>query len=123
MANRIRQFDTGANRDAEDGKYDYAGFLDPAVLHAFAGYMHSCRQLPDGSMRAGGNWKSGIPLDSYVGSMLRHVMDLWMLHEGHEVTRPETDHHVTLADALGGILFNCQGYWSETLKSQHGQPT
>ena len=113
---RVRQFDTGANRDVEDGKFDYAGFFDPAVLHAFSAYMHACRELPDGSLRSGGNWKNGIPLDSYVSSLLRHVMDLWMLHEGHTVTRPENGAEVTLGDALGGIMFNTQGYWSETLK-------
>jgi hypothetical protein len=115
---KVRQFDSGANRDVDDDKYDYAGFFDPAVLTAFSAYMHSCRQLPDGSMRSGGNWKNGIPLDSYVSSMLRHVMDLWMIHEGHEATRPESGEQVTIADALGGIMFNCQGYWSETLKTQ-----
>ena len=117
MGSRVRQFDTGANRDAEDGKYDYAGFFDPAVLHAFSGYMHACRELPDGSMRSGGNWKNGIPFDSYMASMLRHVMDLWLIHEGHEAVRPETGEEVTLDDALGGILFNVQGYWSEMLKN------
>jgi hypothetical protein len=45
-------------------------------------------------------------------------MDLWMIHEGHEATRPESGEQVTIADALGGIMFNCQGYWSETLKTQ-----
>ncbi len=116
MPSKIRQFDTGANRDAEDGKYDYSGFLDPAVLRAFAGYMHGCRQLPDGSMRDAGNWKKGMPLDAYIRSMLRHVMDLWLIHEGHNATRPESGESVTLSDALGGIMFNCQGYWSEILK-------
>ena len=118
MHKQVRQFETGANRDAEDGKYDFTGFLDPAVIYAFSAYMNACRELPDGSVRSGGNWKRGIPLDSYMSSMVRHVMDMWLLHEGHEVTRPESGVEVTMTDALGGIMFNCQGYWSETLKAK-----
>lgn len=118
LPQQVRQFDTGANRDVEDGKYDYMGFLDPAVLEQFAKYMNSHRTLPDGSVRDGSNWKKGMPLDSFMGSMLRHVFDLWLLHEGREVVRPETGKSVSYDDALGGIMFNVQGYWSQHLRGQ-----
>jgi len=112
-----RQFDTGANRDTDAGKLDFEGFLDPAVLWAFAEYMNENRQLGDGSLRASDNWQKGIPRDAYMKSLLRHVFDLWLLHRGHEVTRPEDGEVVDVAHALGGILFNAQGYWHETLQS------
>jgi len=32
----MRQFESGATRDTEDGKLDYEGFLSPAVLLRFA---------------------------------------------------------------------------------------
>lgn len=112
----VREFDTGANRDSEDGKFDYEGFLSPAVLFEFAGYMHDKRMLPDGTLRNSDNWQKGIPLDSYMKSLVRHVMDLWLIHRGYAVHRPEDDSNVELADALGGALFNIQGYWLEVLK-------
>jgi hypothetical protein len=115
---QVRTFDTGANRDTEDGKYDFEAFLSPAVLFEFARYMHDHRRLPDGSLRDGDNWQKGFPRDVLMKSMLRHVMDLWMLHRGHEVIRPETGKEVTYHDALGGLLFNVQGYWHEVLRSE-----
>jgi hypothetical protein len=115
MSKEQRVFDTGAMRDKEDGKYNYHGFLHPKVLQEFARYMDHHRRLPDGSLREASNWKKGMPIDSYMESLLRHVMDLWLLHDGYEVTRPETGDVVTIHDALGGIFFNCQGYWAAHL--------
>ena len=118
-----RQFDTGANRDTEAGKLDFEGFLDPAVLWAFAEYMNENRTLKDGSLRASDNWQKGIPRDVYMKSLLRHVFDLWLLHRGHEVTRPEDDEAVDVTHALGGILFNVQGYWHESLQADGSVPS
>ena len=114
----MRKFETGATRDDEDGKFDYEGFYDPLVLQAFASYMHGHRKQPDGTMRSGDNWQRGFPLDVYMKSMLRHVMDMWIIHRGHVAARPEDGKTVTLDEALGGILFNVQGYWSSILKDE-----
>src|ERR1019366_9149205 len=122
-----RKFDSGATRDDETGKYDYAGALDPNVLDAFTAYMHSHRFLSDGTIRSAGNWKKGIPLDSYLASFARHFFDLWRLHEGTNVVRPETGEPITTEEALGGLLFNLQGYWRSYLlnrdNSQINTPT
>jgi hypothetical protein len=112
----VRTFDTGANRDSEAGKLDFEGFLSPLVLWEFGKYMDKHRTLTDGSVRDSDNWQKGMPLDAYMKSLLRHVFDLWLLHRGQSVTRPEGG-DVTMEDALGGILFNAQGYWHETLKA------
>lgn len=112
----MRKFDSGAIRDTEDGKYDFEGCLDPAVLREFAGYMYRHSFLPDGTRRSADNWQKGFGLDVLMKSLMRHVMDLWLLHRGHPVTRPEDGHVVTVPDALGGLFFNTQGYWSEYLK-------
>lgn len=112
MESRTRTFESGAVRDTDSDKYDYDAFLDPRVLVEYARYMHRHRQMPDGTVRSGDNWKAGFPLDSYIKSLLRHVIDLWLLHSGYESRRPETDELVSMDDALGGVLFNVMGYWS-----------
>lgn len=118
----MREFDTGATRDADDGKYDFEGFLSPQVLWAFGRYMHQHRVQADGSLRASDNWQKGMPLDAYMKSLLRHVFDLWLIHRGIEVARPEDGHKVTLDDSLAAILFNVQGYWHEILAFRERQP-
>ena len=113
----IRKFDSGAVRDGDDGKYDYEGFLSPAVLLAFAEYMHGHRKLTDGTFRASDNWQAGIPKEQYLKSLLRHVMDLWLISRTGKSVRPETGEAVSLNETLGGVLFNAQGFWHESLKS------
>jgi hypothetical protein len=113
----VRLFDTGATRDAEDGKYDYEGFLSPLVVEAYGRYMHKHRQQPDGKLRSADNWQKGIPKTAYIKSMFRHFVDFWKLHRGHAVT----DTHgntVTFEDALCAITFNAMGYLHETLKDK-----
>lgn len=114
-----RIFEGGATRDVDDNKLDFEGFLSPQVLQAFAEYMHKHRLMKDGSVRSSDNWQNGMPKSVYVKSLARHFFDLWLMHRlgVDEITRPDGE-HVTLADTLGGIQFNLQGYWLETLKSQ-----
>lgn len=106
-----RNFETGAYRDSDDGKPDYEGFLSPAVLTAFADYMHSHRTQSDGRVRASDNWQKGIPRDVYMKSMWRHFMDVWADH------RNGNDEDVQL-EALMALLFNVQGYAHEILSER-----
>ncbi|MDI6788783.1 MAG: hypothetical protein QME51_10470 [Planctomycetota bacterium] len=113
MAGAMRQFDTGATRDREDGKIDYEGFINPLVLQAFGEYMHQHRKQSDGQLRASDNWQKGIPKDVYIKSLWRHFMDLWLTHRnlGSHAREP-------LEDALCGIMFNVMGYYYEILKNE-----
>lgn len=104
----MRVFDTGAKRDNEDGKIDYEGHLSPLTIKAYAEYMNQHRLLEDGSYRASDNWKKGIPLDVYIKSMYRHMIDL-LLHHGGYSSRTEED----LQDAICGLKFNVDGYLHE----------
>lgn len=106
-----RTFDTGASRDTDDGKLDFEGALNPEVLHAFVVYMASHSTMTDGSTRSADNWQKGFPEDVIVKSLLRHVMDLWRLHRGAWVERPEDGKVVDWTDALGGAMFNLQALW------------
>lgn len=107
----VRVFETGANRDSEDGKLDYEGFLSPLVLKRFAEYMHKNRYMRDGSLRDSDNWQKGIPFDVYMKSLFRHFMDVWSLHRKGG-TRAE------LEEALCGVLFNAMGYLHELEKGK-----
>lgn len=108
----VRQFDTGAKRDTEDGKLDYEGFLSPLVLAAFAEYMHKNRQMADGSLRDSDNWQKGMPLDVYMKSEWRHHMEAWT---EHRLGRQGSEEQI---DALLAIIFNVQGYLHELLKDK-----
>lgn len=114
----IRTFGTGATRNLDHNKIDYEGFLSPWALHAFGEYMHGKRVQADGNLRDSDNWQRGIPLDSYLKSMLRHLMDVWLIHRGGEPIQPETGKPVELVEALCALMFNVQGYLHETLKEE-----
>lgn len=104
MAQRApRVFATGATRDADLDKYDYEGFLAPAVLERFAEYMHKHRRQVDGSMRDSDNWQKGIPRDQYMKSLWRHFMEVWAGHRAGQVDD----------EALCALLFNVMGYLYE----------
>ncbi len=111
----VRQFDTGATRDTDQGKLDFEGFLSPLVIERFAEYMHKNRFLKDGSMRDSDNWQKGIPFDAYMKSAWRHFFDVWKHHRG--VPAGED-----LETALCGLLFNLNGYLHEHLKKKGEQP-
>ena len=107
----MREFETGATRDEEEGKIDYEGFLSPLVLERFGRYMNKHRIQPDGKIRDSANWQKGIPPDAYMKSLLRHVVDVWMEHRGY----PSRE---GLEDGLCGVIFNSMGYLFEVLESK-----
>lgn len=107
----MRTFESGATRDTDVGKPDYAGFLSPSALQEFGRYMVKHQVQADGSLRASDNWKKGMPLDAYLRSGVRHVVDLWAAHEANG----DLDGRLDLACA---VLFNVQGYIHETLKER-----
>ncbi len=107
---KMRNFSTGATRDSDDDKVDYEGFLSPSALKRYAEYMHSHRKQSDGKMRDSDNWQKGIPLDCYMKSLWRHVVEMWTAHRsglrcGH-----------TLEDLLCAVIFNAFGYLHEITK-------
>lgn len=111
-----RTFDTGATRDAEKDKPEYGGFFSPAVLRRRAAYMHEHRFMADGSKRASGNWKLGIPLEVYKESLLRHVVEFWSMHEDIKNDLPVDQ--TAFEDAICAIMFNAEGYLHEVLKEE-----
>lgn len=113
---QVRKFATGALRDTATDKLDFEGFLDPAVLEAYAKYMHFNRRMLDGSMRDSDNWQKGFGLATLVKSLIRHAFDLWDWHRQSISTkhaRAKGFQNPMLAAC--GVLFNTMGYIREFL--------
>lgn len=108
---KMREFETGATRDTEDGKLDFEGFLSPAVLERYAQYLHKHRKQADGKLRASDNWQKGIPKDVYMKSAWRHFHDWWKEHRG-------LASRDGIEDALCATMFNTMGYLFELLQEK-----
>jgi hypothetical protein len=111
----VRQFDTGATRDSDDGKYDYEGFLSPIALERYGAFMHANRIQADGSRRDSDNWQKGIPTEQYLKSLIRHVFGLWTIRRGHPYSN-EKGQYVDVQDELCAIMFNAMGLLHELIK-------
>ena len=105
----MRTFDTGATRDSNESKPNYAGFLSPRVLERYAKYMQANQVQADGKLRSADNWKKGIPQQAYMESMFRHFMEVWHNHEAQKVSQ----------DTLCALLFNVMGYLYEEIKNEN----
>lgn len=102
----MREFESGATRDAAEGKLAYHRFFSPDVLTAVAQYLERHRDTPNGR-REPDNWKAGIPADVYVESLHRHAHELWTQFE----------HNIPLdMDTLCAIHFNIHGLIYEELR-------
>jgi len=114
----VRQFETGATRDADTGKLAYEGFLDPLVLKRYAQFMHRHRTQSDGTLRDPDNWQRGIPLDVYADSGIRHVFEWWLVHRGNPMPPAGPRDPKDLPDILCAVMFNAMGYLHELLKEK-----
>lgn len=106
----VREFESGATRDTDEGKPEYAGFESPEVIRRFGEYMHEHRLQKDGTLRASDNWKNGFPREVYVQSMFRHFVDVWELYNADQDDKLEI--------ALCALRFNVQGLLYEVLKGR-----
>jgi len=107
----MRTFETGATRQADDGKLDYEGFLSPLVLRRYAEYLHKHRFQADGKLRDSDNWQKGIPFPVYMKSAWRHFFDFWLGHRGYVASED-------IEEAICGTIFNSSGYLHEYLKEK-----
>lgn len=112
----MRIFASGAIRDDNHNKYEYAKALDPRVLKAYLAFLHRHAEMPDGSYRPVDNWKKGMA-ESFLDSLVRHVIDLWEIEHHGESFRPENGLAVEPMEAACAILFNIHGWMYERLKA------
>ena len=111
MAEKIRKFETGADRDLDDNKIDFRGMYSPLVLKAYGEYMHAKRIRKDGTIRSNDNWKKGFPYKSFMESGWRHFMDWYTEHEGYKTEEG-------VKTALMGLMFNAMGYLHQILEEE-----
>lgn len=97
----ITKFNTGAIRDSQEGKEDYIETISWTAFKRYAQYMTGKK-----SRYGAGNFKKGIPIESYEASLVRHLQKyLSNKYEGGNVEK-EDDH-------LSAILFNVFGIMHE----------
>lgn len=117
----MREFNTGATRDSDEGKIDYEGFLSPEVLEVYGKYMNKHRIQADGKVRDSDNWMKGFGdnhCEVCIKSLWRHFMDMWFIHRGYKRTDNKDGHEVTLIEACSAMLFNIMAYMYIYLKEQ-----
>ena len=112
----LRVAESGAIRNSDIGKIRYQGALSPLVLEAYGKYIEKHSLLPDGTRRNNKNWQNlfGTPTEHRevcIESAWRHFIDVLMEHDGYD-SRDGID------EALGGLMFNIQGYWFSILKER-----
>lgn len=97
----VRTFKSGAIRDLDDSKEDYIETISWRAMKRYAQYMTKQK-----SKYGAGNFKKGIPVESYEQSLLRHVQKyLENKYEGGDV---EVDF-----DHLSAMMFNIVGIMHE----------
>lgn len=106
----ITEFGTGAIRDSQEGKLDFIETVSFTAFHRFVTYMTEKKKK-----YGAGNFKKGIPIDSYEKSLMRHI-DKYMRNK-YENGRDEPDE-----DHLAAIIFNVFGIMHEEEQLKLKQP-
>ena len=119
----VRSFSSGATRHIDDNKHDYEGYLSPYAIRRYGEYMLGHQIQADGTKRASDNWQKGIPVDVYMKSLFRHVVDSWSIRRGLHTIDTKDGHKVDIEEALCGVLFNAFGLLHEILKEKHYGPS
>ena len=92
-----RKFETGAIRDNEDGKESYVETISWTAFKRYAQYMTGKK-----AKYGVGNFKKGIPIESYEESMSRHFQKY--MENKYEEGQVETGE-----DHLSALVFNIFG--------------
>jgi hypothetical protein len=107
----IRIFSSGATCDTDKDKLDFEGFFSPVALVEYARYMHKHRLQPDGKLRDSDNWQKGIPEKELVKSLIRHIMDVWLLYRDYKGVATQDKR-----EAICGTIFNAMALLHEQVK-------
>lgn len=101
MKKDITKFNTGAIRDSQEGKPDFIETISFTAHNRYARYMTGKKQK-----YGAGNFKKGIPIESYERSLLRHI-------DKYFRNKYENGQDEPLEDHLAAIRFNVDGIMHE----------
>lgn len=99
--NGKREFSTGAIRDSEQNKEDYIETISWTAFKRYAEYMTEKK-----SRYGSGNFKKGIPIESYERSLMRHISKYFINKYENGNLEKDQDH-------LSAIIFNVFGIMHE----------
>lgn len=99
MAKKITQFDTGAVRDSQEGKVDFVETISFTAHERFARYMTGKKKK-----YGQGNFKKGIPIESYEKSLLRHLDKYFRNKYENGNDEPNEDHLAAMRFNIDGIM-------------------
>lgn len=99
------KFKTGAVRDSQEGKLDFVETLSFTALHRYITYMTGKKKK-----YGDGNFKKGIPIESYEKSLMRHLDKYFRNKYENGSDEPNEDH-------LAAIIFNTFGIMHEESKN------
>jgi hypothetical protein len=106
----VTKFDSGAIRDTQEGKPNFYECISPFAMWRYGLYMNKAA-----SKYGADNWTKGIPIESYIQSLERHLLKLKMeLKYGY--TMEEGDH-------ASAIIFNAMGLIHEQEVAKLGLDT
>lgn len=107
MKKKITKYKTGAIRDDRTGKPNYL-CVSFTARHRYVIYMTAMAEK-----YGEGNWRKGIPTNSYEESLLRHISQYFRNKYEGANDEPEKDHLSAAIFNLEGIMHN-----EETLKKK-----
>lgn len=93
---KLTKFDSGAIRDTSEGKPNFYECMSPFAMWRYGEYMEKSAEKYGAD-----NWTKGIPIESYMKSLERHLLKLKMELK-YGFTKEEGDH-------ASAILFNIMG--------------
>lgn len=99
MSKKHRKFASGAIRDIDENKEDYIETISWTAFKRYAKYMTS-KKKKYGS----GNFKKGIPIESYEQSLVRHLQKYLENKYEEGVVEKEEDHLSAMVFNIFGIL-------------------
>jgi len=95
----MRHFNTGAVRDSDDEKEDYIETISWRAFKRYAKYMTSKKKK-----YGQGNFKKGIPIESYEQSLVRHLQKYIENKYEKGVEEVNEDHLSAMVFNLFGIM-------------------
>lgn len=95
----MKHFESGAVRDNQEGKVDFVETISFTAHERYARYMTGKK-----TKYGVGNFKKGIPIESYEQSLLRHVDKYFRNKYENGKDELEEDHVSAMRFNIDGIL-------------------